>query len=83
MGDKTVRKGVELKQGLYPRVWVTLEQKIQVKDYEPVSIQAGMAKDVGDDETIQQAFSLAFSEVKKAITPEVRKVIDAKNKRHS
>ena len=57
-----------------PRVWVTLEQKIQIKDYEPVSVQAGMAIDVEEGQSIQEAFRNAFTETKKAIKPEIDKI---------
>jgi len=78
--QESIKQGVIQRSGFLPRVWVTLEQTIQLKDYEPVKIAGGMAMDVEDGKTVQETFAFAFASTKKAIAPEIIKVREIRNK---
>lgn len=79
-GNFKVKKNVIQKEGYLPRVWVSVEKKIQIQEYEPISLQVGLSIDVEKDETIQEVFDKCFYEVKKAIIPQVKQLYKIKNK---
>lgn len=75
-----IEKRVKEKEGYLPRVWVSVEKKIQIQDYEPISIQAGISIDVEENETIQEVYDKCFKEIKKTLIPQVKQLYKIKNK---
>lgn len=75
-----IEKRVKEKEGYLPRVWVSVEKKIQIQNYEPISLQAGLSIDVEENETIQEVYDKCFKEIKKALIPQVKQLYKIKNK---
>lgn len=74
------KKGIKYTEGMPPRVWVSIEKKVQVRDYEPIGISAGYSRDLEENEKVQDAFKDCFKKVKSALIPEIKNLILLKNK---
>jgi len=75
-----LKSGVNVLHGFVPRVWCTLGQKVQVKNYEPVDIQFGISEDVRPGESIEMVRDRVISFAKKTIKPLIMEAQAAKKK---
>ena len=80
LSEVKLRSGVDTLHGFVPRVWCSLGQKIQVKNYEPIEIQFGFSEDVRKGETAEQTGKRIIAFVKKSIKPLIVEAQNAKKK---
>ena len=74
------QKGVRHVDGYRDRIWISYGQKIQVSQYEPVSIQIGYATDIKTKEKISEAFIRAEKVVATRIRREINSLVKQKRK---
>ena len=81
LNTKKISKGIEENNGGLPtRVWVSVERKLQISNYEPISVTVGLSTDVEENQTIQEAYDKCFYEIKKALIPQIKQLQKLKNR---
>ena len=78
LNEETLRQGVDTMHGFYPRVWVSLGQKIQVRDYEPVEIHFGYSVDLKGGDNVDNVVDGMIKFVKAKIKPLIMKAMESK-----
>ncbi len=80
LDEEILRQGVDTMHGFYPRVWVSLGQKIQVKDYEPVEMQFGYSVDLKGGDNKDEVVDDMIKFVKAKIKPLIMEAMDSKKR---